>query len=281
MPTEIIVAIIGASAVVVASLITAIVQTINYRRSKIRLAQIEDVTVKSSISLKEEFTESCGYKTKAINVKMRMVDLQGKAEIIASHRGLKVIRKDLTIPHIPGCTWVQHPNGKIDQLPQLTSQPSLITKAVELRDINLKEDGKKCTFKVEVTGGLTSADPPFDFEDRTVLSKGLCVTKEEMEETYKSDEFKKEYYSYDVIFPMDLLVIEVEFPEGYRIQPYPIVFYLYSEFVNNKELNRVKTGFQRLATGARFSVDKPLVGFRYAIYWIPPTMREVERLLKQ
>lgn len=280
MSTEIVVAIIGALAILIASIITAIVQTVDNRRNKIRLAKIEAVTIQSSTSLKEEFTESCGYKTNAVYMKMRMIDLQGKTEIVTSHQGFQVHRKDLTIAHIPGGVWVQHPDGYIETLPYLTSPPSLLTKAVELRDVNVKEDGKRCTFKVEVTGGLTSADPPFDFEDRTVLSKGVCITKEEMEEIYKSDDFKKEYHSYDVIFPMDVLVLEVEFPEGYSIQPYPIVFYLYSELVNNIELTRVKTGFQSLVRGARFTVDEPRVGFRYAIYWIPPTIREVERLLQ-
>lgn len=280
MSGEIIAAIIGALAVVVASVITAIVQIINNRRTKKRLNQTEDVLVEGLRLLEKEYVESCGYKTKTVSMKMRMMDLQGKTEITTSHQGIKVIRKDLAITHIPGGVWVQHPDGHIVKKPHLMSQSSL-TKSVELSDINLREDRKKCTFKVEITGGLTSTDPPFDFEDRAITSKGVCVTKEEMEETYKSDEFKKEYHSFDVVFPLDLLVIEVEFPKGYSVQSYPIVFYSQSELVNDKELDRVKTGFQRLATGARFIVDKPLVNFRYAIYWIPPTKREVERLLEQ
>lgn len=115
MPIEIIATIIGAAAILVASIITAVVQTINNRRLYTRLQQIEAVTVQSSIPLQEKFVQSCGYKTSSINMRMRMIDLEGKTEMITRHQGFKVIIKDLTIAYIPGGAWVQHPNGYVVQ----------------------------------------------------------------------------------------------------------------------------------------------------------------------
>lgn len=268
--------IVGAIIVAIAAVIGAVIGAISSQRSRSRLRKVEAETLDVSESLRDDVIGTFGYKISFVSSKMRMTNMQGTTEVTRSYRDVKVVRSGVTITHIPGRVWVEHPTGKIATCPQFIGMPSLPAKAVELKIVEAKD--KECVFNVEVTGGLTDNDPGFDYEFQTTYSKGICVTREEMEEAYKQADFKKEYHSFDVVTPIDILDVEVVFPEGYRVQAYPVVFYLNSELIINRELERVKAGFDKTATSAKFRVEQPKIGFRYAIYWLPPSSREVEQL---
>lgn len=267
--------IIAAIIVAIAAVIGAVIGTISAQRTKTRLKKVEDETLDVSESLRGEI-ETFGYKISSVLSKMRMTNMQGATEVTRTYRGVKVVRSGVTITHIPGRIWVDHPTGKITTCPQLTDTPSLPAKAVELKIVTAED--KECVFNIEITGGLTNSDPGLDYEFQTTYSKGICVTKEEMEEAYKQADFKKEYHSFDIVSPIDILDLEVAFPEGYLVQAYPVVFYLNSELIINRELERIKVGFDKSGTSAKLRVEQPKIGFRYAIYWLPPSSREIEKL---
>lgn len=216
-----------------------------------------------------------------MSAKMRMKNLEGETEVTRVYRGVKVIRDGVTITNISGRVWVSHPGGKIITAPHLMGAPSF-TKAVELKVIATTEQaaGQECEFKIEVTGGLTNGDPGLDYEYQAVYSKGVCVTREEMADAYRGDEFDKEYHSFDVVEVINKLELEVTFPEGYKVHAYPMVFFANGETIVQKELQQIIPGFSKTATPSVLRVDQPKVGFRYAIYWIPPSAREVEQLRK-
>jgi hypothetical protein len=258
--------------------ITAFVSNERNKKTEKKLIKLDEVTSQGSLSLYEAYKESCGYYTGSVTRTMKLIDVNGTVDMRTSYQNLRVLWNGMSIPGILGKAWVDHPKGKIATSTKLINKSAGFTKDVYIGDMQVKEDGRSCTFRYVVTGGLTITDPPLDYEDQTILAHGVCVTREEMEDAYKQDEFKNEYHSYDVIHPMDTLILKVEFPAGYKVQPFPIVFYINSEFVNNRELERVKDNFKQLSVGAEFKIDIPRLGFRYAIYWIPPTESEIAHL---
>ena len=104
------------------------------------------------------------------------------------------------------------------------------------------------------------------------------MTKEEVEQAYKDDAFKMEYHSISIEIPTDRLEIEIVFPEGYAVQTFPGVFFGRTEQMHELELQRVNSGFERTNRGGRFTVNQPLFGFSYFIYWESPPRRVVDSL---
>lgn len=266
--------IIGGAGAVIGAVIAAIIAV----SSRKRLDNIEKETLDTSLAVRKDLMDTFGYTMGSVVWKLRMTDVQGAVELTRICRDVKVVRSGVVITQIPGRVWVVHPAGRITTCPTLIGTPSLPAKAVELKI--LQENDKECVFNIEVTGGLTDGDPGLDYEFQTICSKGMCVTREEMEDAYRQADFKKEYHSFDVTTPIDILELEAEFPEGYRVQAYPIVFYLNSELTINRELERVRGGFNISGTSAKFKIEQPKIGFRYAIYWVPPSLREVEQLAR-
>lgn len=245
-------------------------------RANNRRSQAEKETLAVSKSTQDALLETSLYRANSALSRMVMTNLDGRTEVTRDYRGIKVNPRAGSINSIPGRSWVSHPAGQIIQGPELVGPPTLHTKYVQLKIVNA--DNKVAEFNIEVTGGLTQNDPAFDFEVRTVYSIGMCITREEMVLAYTNDPFKNEYHSFDVTFPVDLLDLEVAFPERYQVQAFPTVFYINSENPNDTELVRIRGGFNKTPTGAKFRVDQPKVGFRYAIYWVPPTRQEVDAL---
>lgn len=233
--------------------------------------QVEGV----SKGLQEESLKRYGFRVNSVLSKAEITDLQGTTKLTRSVREVQITRPDVMLADIPGMVWVDHPEGKINQFPELVT-PTHFPKAVSLEKERCEE--KRCEFKVKVTGGLTQGDPPLDYEFQTVYSKGVCMTKEEMDEAYKGDIFKMEYHCYDVDIPMNVLELEVVFPPGYAVEAYAGVLFGKTEYMHNFELQRVQSGFRRELRGAHFRVQDPLLGFRYLIYWVPPSQKEVEQL---
>jgi hypothetical protein len=269
----------GICGIVVAIISNFVTYKISTKKSDEKIQKLDEISLKGSLSIYKAYKDECGYFTSNVIRTMQQKDLNGTVEIKTLHRNFKVLWDGLSISGIPNKTWVNHPNGKIINPTTLVYKSPNFNKNVDIGSVLVQEDGKSCTYQLEVTGGLTKTDPPLDWEEKTVIAHGVCVTREEMEDVYKQDEFKNEYHSIDIMHPMDTLKIKVEFPEVYKVQLFPIVFYLDSEFVNNRELERVKDKFKLLSSGAEFEIDMPRIGMRYAIYWIPPTKKEIAQLL--
>src|SRR5262245_38420686 len=107
------------------------------------------------------------------------------------------------------------------------------------------------------------------------------MTREEASVAYKDDIVPNEYFYEVVDIPVDVIKLEIIFPEGYSAQIYPGVFFGEYEHFHNLELQRVQKGFQRTSRGAILTIDQPLVGFRYLVHWVPLSQKEVDIVLNR
>lgn len=103
-------------------------------------------------------------------------------------------------------------------------------------------------------------------------------------EANATETFRKEYWSFKVHGVVDELEIRVNFPEGYRPTARAGVWIgsnLDDKYIDAQELKRVESRFRQPpdSTAALFGVKKPLLGFTYAIYWVPLEKKQVEALM--
>ena len=127
-----------------------------------------------------------------------------------------------------------------------------------------------------IKGSLTQADPKLDFEYESSMTKAFLMTREEVEKTYRHENFKYEYVSLKTEMLTDKAELEISFPSGYPVELKPGVFFGdESETMHEAELNRVINGFKKNGGTATFVINKPLVGFNYIIYWISPRKNEL------
>jgi hypothetical protein len=169
-----------------------------------------------------------------------------------------------TLDHIPGKIIMLTPNAEIEEGPRLVH--------VKRRrsDLDLKitsKTQKRYTYKLWIAKGLSPDDPPLDFAVETRFRHAVLMNTKEVEEAYASDTFKWDYFSHDADIPMDTLILEVKFPNSIRISLFATVFMNWSEFICHKEFARVSRGFRANSSSARFVINRPVNGFRYAIYW--------------
>lgn len=284
MDPVIIGALIGATAVIVAAVLgvwgRSQAKKANQMGKRVaetakRADEVEREVEGVSKGLQEESLKRYGFKASSVVSRSEITDLQGTMKLTKEFHGVQITRPDVVLADIPGMVWVDHPEGKIKQFPDLVERPHF-PKFVDLKPENYEE--KRCEFRVVVTGGLTQGDPPLNYEFETVYSKAACMTKEEMDKAYEGAIFKMEYHSSDVDIPMDVLELEVVFPQGYTVEAFPGVFFGKVEYMHNFELQRVQSGFTRELRGAHFRIQDPLLGFRYLIYWVPPSQKELDQL---
>lgn len=277
MDSQIVGALIGAVGIIIAAIIGV------WGKSKAKEAnemskkadEVERQFGNVSKHLQDESIRRYGFRASSMVSKAEIIDLQGTIKLTRSIHGVQITGADVSLAAIPGIVWVEHPEGKITQFPDLVGQPNFPKHVALTRE---RCGGKQCDFKVNVAGGLAQGDPPLDYTFQTVYSKGVCMTKEEASEAYGNDVFKMEYHSCDVDIPMGALELEVVFPQGYVVETFAGAFLGKPEYMHNPELKRVQPSFARHSQGAHLRIEEPLFGLRYLIYWMPPPQKEVEQL---
>lgn len=260
----------------VAVIVAAIIAARERRRAKdaeTNVEQLEKSIAETSGLCQEDYLRRYAFKAASVTDVRTIKDLQGTVEQLRQYHGVKIMDKGISLASLPGRVWVAP--GRIVEDPSLVA-PTNFSKAVTLAIKSRAPD--RCEFTVEIAGGLTEADPGLDYGFRTTYSRGVVMTKEEVEQAYREHVFKNEYQSFDVDFPLDELELCVKFPERYRVECFPAVFVGYSERMHNLELERAKGGLKVTPTEARLRVKEPLLGFRYAIYWLAPPEKEFARL---
>src|ERR1035437_3752998 len=267
MNPAIVAAMVISGGTIIASVITAVVTV---RRNKAKLTKsLEQQQQEASKSLHDIMLVKYGFKAASVFSKSEIVDLDGSSKTTRKWNGVKV-REGVTWSHIHQRIWVGTPGGKSKHAPTLTSHsnfPKDLSLAV------LKRTDQECEYQLEITGALSANDPPLDFEVEVEFSKSVLMCREDVEEAYRNDLFKRDYHSMDIEFPIDSLELSVVFPENFPVQLFAGVFNGRSEVLHEQEYTRVKGGFKADSRGATFSIDSPLIGFRYFIYWCPPPRR--------
>lgn len=262
--------VVGGFSVVAAS-IGAIATLLAIRKRTSVEREAEDVSQSTQDALKEAVL----YQADSVLSKMVMANLEGLTEVTREFKGMKVIPSGVTVEYIPGRFWADHPSGRIVTGPTLENA-TLAMKDVSLRVVNPSD--KEADYNIEITGGLTDNDAAFDYQVGIVFSAGMYITREEVEVAYRDAEFKREFHSFDVRFPLNVLELKVVFPDGYEISCYPMVFHFDSERTIITEVEKLTSGFTENPNGAKFRVAQPRVGFRYAIFWVSPTQDRVDAL---
>lgn len=220
--------------------------------------------------LKDKYGVSAVSNSMALTI----TDFEGSAVIRRACRGLKV-SGGVTMGRIAGKVETPTPGSKIVRHPYFVQDVNF-NKPVFL-DYKVREENVS-EFDVVIDAPLSQFDSSLDYEYEVDIYKFCLMTREEVNKAYQGSDFRYEYVSLKIEMPTDKAVVEVVFPERYAAQPYPAVFIGDSESRHESELNRIYSGFEKTEKGARFIVDKPVVGFNYLIYWVSPTQKDFDKM---
>ncbi|HEX73922.1 MAG TPA: hypothetical protein G4N93_02075 [Dehalococcoidia bacterium] len=271
--------IIGAGIIAFGSIIANIILARSRALEKDKTKSVLEgiTTALETVGKEAEKRHGYGYGARYVKSKAIIEDLEGKTRITREYHGVAVIADEMRLLSFPEEVWVGAP-GKIviepHPLPQV-ERPNF-RKHIGLVPEQFGE--QLCKFRIEVEGGLTKADGEIAYGIEWTCSRAACMTKEQAVETYAGDVFKKEYFCFDVRFPIDEAEIEIEFPDGYNVKAFPGVFLAGSETWHDLELQRIKEGIEPTSRGARLKINNPELGYRYLIFWVPLSRREVEQL---
>lgn len=240
------------------------------KRSKAEeVEEKEEIATQSAKSLRSDEAESrFGWKAETVSSRMRIINEEGDSVVRRCWRNITP-SEGVEISHLGGTFWVGTPGGVISSPPEL-NMPNNFPKNVELNYV--RENDQRYRYNVEILGSLTEHDPPLDYDVVVEYEGNVLMDENEIKEAYKDDIFKYDYFVFDVHTPVDELVLEVNFPRTVETNLYPGVFFGDSEIQNDQELQRIRGGFETNSTRARLTVDNPLLGFRYFIYWTPPSI---------
>ena len=258
---EILVASISAIGVIIAAWISVRRKNRKVVQVESKIDRLEVQQQETAKSLEEELIERYGFKAESITSQSETLNSEGDVRVTRGWKGIKV-SPGVTLAYIPGHFWMGTPGASIKKGPTIIG--AAFPKAI--RPVATRQ-GNNCDYRMEITGSLTSDDPPLDYGLQIEYEKAVLMSRQDVEAAYKDDDFKQDYHSFDVDIPTDRLELEVVFPQGISVTTFPGVFYGRSELVHEKEYNRVKHGFEATPRGGRFIIDGPLVGFRYFIYW--------------
>lgn len=145
-----------------------------------------------------------------------------------------------------------------------------------------EDDSLRINATVVVEGPLQAALDGLGFVLTLEGSKVYCATREELATAYAGDDMKAEYTSYAARFPANRLVLELEFPDAYRVIDVgvrPIAFYDRSEVQASSEQKALAEAFSFTDGLARIQLQrKPMPGVKYAISWTPPPAANLPQL---
>jgi hypothetical protein len=238
----------------------------------------EIVTMPSQTSIPEEevIVKQCGIRARSVSVLVEILDLDSTSRITRTWEGIKLIH-EVEMPYLPGLESIFTPGSRITK-PVTLIEPASFQKPISIVP-QLNDTGNSCSFRLRVNGDLTWRDPELNYVYNLECSKAFLMTKEDVEKHYTDPNYPNEYYYVHTLIPItERLKIEIVFPKGYNPTAYPGVFLGLSEFMHNKELNRVNQGFIKDNERVIFTVEKPYIGFRYFIGWISPSHHEVNSL---
>ncbi|HYJ84612.1 MAG TPA: nucleotide-binding protein [Pyrinomonadaceae bacterium] len=218
-----------------------------------------------------------GVSTVRDSMTLTITDFEGSATMKRTCTGLK-ISGGITMGRIAEKVYIPTPTSKILRQPYFVRDPDF-DKPVFL-DLKRREEHLS-EFDVVIGPPLSQFDRGLDYEYAIDIYKFCLMTREEISKAYQEADFRYEYISLKIAMPSDEAVVEVMFPEHYVAQTYPAVFIGESESRHESELKRAHPGFVKTERGARFTVNKPIVGFNYLIYWVSPTQTDFDKMQKR
>jgi hypothetical protein len=251
--------------------VLAIKAELQYQEATEALRKAESAARAAAESVAERSSEQYGYKARSVSIVLEVINLDGDVRVTKTYIGVKILT-GMTLSHLPHKASVASPTGVLAGPTILRRKEAdaggPFTKGLSLQ---YKPEGPQLAAEIVVIdGSLDSTDPPLTYELQYNARNAILMWREQVEEAYRGDSFQKEYHSFLPSFPTDRLDMEVRFPDGYACEFFAAVFLSSEEFIHQQETARVRPGLSRVDHGARLSVEKPLIGFRYAIYWESP-----------
>lgn len=169
-------------------------------------------------------------------------------------------RRVVPVPCIPETIRGPDQECQFLGLPAVTIEQEF-TKSIQ--PITRQECGCVRTVELLVVGGLGPKDPPLCYQHVTHFKSTAMVSKgHEPTTSYQA-------FSVDLLFPVDRLSVEVHLPGSCELEAFPIAFFYGSEHPDVEQLPALRRSFSRNGNVARLELEKPLVGPRYGIYWVP------------
>lgn len=273
-------AIIGAVAVIVSSIISRFSGMRSQKRSdaylvekaekdafrlKLRHAKLEDQALTSASSFYEKHFELFGFKTRRVVTVMKVHNFDGDCTITRQWQGVQA-HEGSSISTMGGRFWLSGPKAEFGSMPELVDyNDNDFVKHVSLT--SKQESRWHYNYIVEINPPMVVGDPVLNYEIAIHHKKAVLLDRDAIAHAYGTDLFPYDFYCFDVYLPIGELVIEVEFPLSCNCVPHAAVFFGHSEVRHSKELERSLPGFDLTARGARFNIENPRIGFRYAIYW--------------
>jgi hypothetical protein len=218
-------------------------------------------------SVTKSIGEQYGVEAESLSTRIEILDMEGNSTHSRTMTGILVVSSDWAIPFFPGKFWVGAPGIISSQPVLLNERISKSNKKVRLEPLHTPTE-QRADFRITIEGQLYRSDGDLSYEIHAKASRMFWMTKEEADTAFKDREFKWESYRWDVDMPIKSLQMEVVFPEAFAVEPSAGVFFGTTDIMTNHELKRVK--FSYSGRIAKLSVDRPLVGLSYRIYWTPP-----------
>lgn len=198
------------------------------------------------------------------------IGMDGSSEGTLQREGIKATSQ--TILHFP------HSYASSIQGAEV-GEPELIQKQASRKPVQVtgvQKSTGKCHFLIEIRDGLSPSDGELSYTFSYNVSRSFYMTQEEM----KAADVQYEFSTYLITAPTEFFELEVQLPPKYSVDCYLGCYAGDNEFVNDFELQRrnEEECFESLPRGARIQIKKPIIGFRYGIYWIPMRSQGYEKL---
>jgi hypothetical protein len=195
----------------------------------------------------------------------QVLDRGGALRRLQRIEGLKV-EPGVVLPYVQGRSRHSTPGSSIREKLTLTDVSDFPKKVSFVVDED--SDANVFNWRLVIAGSLTEHDPPLSYSLSSSFNNAILMSNEAVARAYGQDIFKYDYVSGHAETPTESIELDISFPSGVSVEYYPGVFWGPKEwFFHDAELLRVRSGFKVSESRATFVIAKPIVGFRYFIYW--------------
>jgi hypothetical protein len=249
-----------ATALVIAAVLTAVVIGSGRILLNVRNEAEQAVGKLTAVARK---TMSFAYSVERVRSVVTISSLEGDANVL---RELHEVRptESMTMRSL---------HGKVSGSGEVTVPPALVSPIVGapgdyVFSSALKAPGE-ASYEIEFKRPL-SHNEAIDLAVQTGFRHLHRMTRAEIGEAYRGDDFRNEYTAMTIDVPVGVLELEVVFPAGFKADVYGVVFYGDSETVAEAESRAVRDAVTPLTDSSfRLTIANPQLRFQYGIYWIP------------
>lgn len=273
MTEGVVVALIGAGAVVIAAVITAVFSAVGRAREK-RLRKVAEAKQRETETAALHPTLPTGTPEFAFTVDRQITinefDHSGAGVNTKRLVGIRT-KQAITNLVVPYEHWASCPGAKLLE-PRIQSDDAAL--GTTMRNV-LRNDGG-VRGEVVVNGYHSPESSPVSFDIIQPFEKIYCLTKEEADGAYGDAVWKTEYAAAYAFASTAALELEVRFPSSHSgiSRPQVIVFFRGTETVVGSETERLKRSLMYHDGIAHLEVQAPNPKLVYAIAWMPPSAKE-------